>query len=121
MALTLMSTLAVACAGPSAAAPAPATSKPQTVTIKATDALKFEPALITVKSGTVVRLTLENTGVLEHDWMVDGLDGKTVQVHAKPKSTAAVEFTPTSPGTYEFYCSIPGHREAGMKGVLTVQ
>jgi uncharacterized cupredoxin-like copper-binding protein len=25
------------------------------------------------------------------------------------------------PGTYEFYCPVPGHEQAGMKGTLTVQ
>ena len=29
-------------------------------------------------------------------------------------------FTPTTPGTYTFYCHIPGHREAGMVGTLIV-
>jgi uncharacterized cupredoxin-like copper-binding protein len=118
--LILVSSLAAACAGPSAAAPSSdksAASGTQTVRVKAADTLKFEPSMITVKSGTPVRLTLEDTGALEHDWVVDGL----VQVHAKPNSTASGEFTPTVPGTYEFYCSVPGHREAGMKGTLNVQ
>jgi uncharacterized cupredoxin-like copper-binding protein len=119
--LILASAFALACAGPSAAAQAPAASKPHAVSVKATDTLKFEPAVITVKSGSPVRLTLENTGVLEHDWVVDDIDGRKVALVAKPRSTAAVEFTLTSPGTYEFYCSIPGHREAGMKGSLVVQ
>ena len=83
--------------------------------------LKFEPARITVKSGTPVRLTLTNDGALDHDWVVDNLDGKTVRVDAKSKASATVEFTPTASGTYEFYCSVPGHREAGMKGTLVVQ
>jgi uncharacterized cupredoxin-like copper-binding protein len=121
--LTLISSLLAACAGPSAAAPAtvkPANST-QAVEVRATDMLKFEPATITVKRGTPVRLTLTSTGALEHDWVVDNLDGKKVQVHAGPKASATVEFTPTAAGSYEFYCSIPGHREAGMKGTLIVQ
>jgi uncharacterized cupredoxin-like copper-binding protein len=123
LAIALMSSLLMACAGPSAAAPAsnkPASS-PQAVEIRSTDALRFEPATITVKKGTPVRVTLTNSSALEHDWVVDNLDGKKIQMHAAPKATATVEFTPTAPGTYEFYCSIPGHREAGMKGTLTVQ
>jgi uncharacterized cupredoxin-like copper-binding protein len=121
--IALMSTLVVACAGPSAAAPAagkPANG-PQDVQIKGTVMLKFEPATLTVKRDTPVRLTLTSTGALEHDWVVDNLDGKKVQVHAAPNASSTVEFTPTTAGTYQFYCSIPGHREAGLTGTLTVQ
>ncbi len=121
--ITLIGTLVVACAGPSAAAPA--TGKPassaQAVQVRATDMLKFEPATITVKRGAPVRLTLTSTGALEHDWVVDNLDGKRARVHAAPGASATVEFTAMAAGTYEFYCSIPGHREAGMKGTLVVQ
>jgi uncharacterized cupredoxin-like copper-binding protein len=123
LAIALASTLIMACAGPSAASSSsgkPASSV-QAVEVRATDLLKFEPATITVKRGTPVRLTLVNTSAMEHDWVVDNLDGKKIQVHTEPKASATTEFTPTAPGTYEFYCSIPGHREAGMKGTLTVQ
>ena len=121
--MTLIGTLVVACAGPSAAAPASnkPVSSPQAVEVKSTDSLRFEPATITVKKGTPVRVTLTNNTALEHDWVVDNLDGKKIQVHAAPKANATAEFTPTASGAYEFYCSIPGHREAGMKGTLTVQ
>lgn len=122
--IVLISSLISACAGPSAAAPSggePAASSAQAVEVQATDRLRFEPATITVKSGTPVRLTLMNDGALDHDWVVENLDGRKVQVEAKPKASATGEFTPTAPGTYEFYCSIPGHREAGMKGTLVVQ
>lgn len=120
--IALISTLIVACAGPSAAAPAAgkAANSPQDVQIKGTIMLKFEPATITVKRGTPVRLTLTSTGALEHDWVVDNLDGKKVEVHAAPNASATVEFTPMAAGSYEFHCSIPGHREAGMKGTLVV-
>ena len=123
VALVLISTLA-ACAGPSAAAPSsgkPAASGAQAVEVKASDMMKFEAATITVKSATPVRLTLTNDGALEHNWVVDNLDGRKVQVDAKPKASATGEFTPTASGTYEFYCSVPGHREAGMKGTLVIQ
>jgi uncharacterized cupredoxin-like copper-binding protein len=30
-------------------------------------------------------------------------------------------FTPTTTGTYSFYCGVPGHREAGMVGTLIVE
>ena len=32
----------------------------------------------------------------------------------------AISFTPEQPGTYEFYCNVAGHLEAGMKGTITV-
>jgi len=118
VALILLNSLIVACAAPSPSGDKAAT---QRLTVKAADTLKFDPSTITVKQGTPVRLTLENSGVLEHNWVVDSLDGQQVEAHAKPNSTAAVEFTPSAPARYEFYCSIPGHREAGMTGTLIVQ
>lgn len=122
VALVLMSTL-TACAGRSAAAPSgdkPASSA-QAVEVTATDSMRFEPATITVKSDTPVRLTLKNSGTLVHDWAVDNLDGKKVSVEAAGGQSATTDFTPSRPGSYEFYCSQPGHREAGMKGMLVVQ
>lgn len=43
-----------------------------------------------------------------------------VHVHTVGGEEAAVTFTPTEPGVYEFYCSVPGHRDAGMIGTLIV-
>jgi uncharacterized cupredoxin-like copper-binding protein len=31
-----------------------------------------------------------------------------------------IEFTPSQPGEYEFFCSVPGHKEAGMRGTMVV-
>jgi uncharacterized cupredoxin-like copper-binding protein len=121
--ILLVSALAVACipaqpTGPAAAKP---TSSVQAVEVKATDSLKFDPATLTVKKGSPVRVTLTNGTVLEHDWVVDSLEGKKVDIHTDPKTNGTADFTPTAAGTYQFYCSIPGHREAGMTGTLTVQ
>lgn len=43
-----------------------------------------------------------------------------VQIASMPGMSALVTFTPTEPGTYEFYCAVPGHREAGMVGTVIV-
>jgi len=36
-------------------------------------------------------------------------------------ATNTMEFTPTKPGTHEFFCAVPGHKDAGMKGTLVVK
>ena len=54
--------------------------------------------------------------------MDDGHHGEgVVAAHAMPGMSASVMFTPTQIGEYEFYCTIPGHREAGMVGRLIVR
>jgi plastocyanin len=93
----------------------------QNVDIKGLDTLKFDPATLTVRSGQPVHLTLASTGSLVHDWVVDNLDGKKVSVEAAAGQSASTDFTVSRAGTYQFYCSQPGHREAGMVGTLTVQ
>ncbi len=43
-----------------------------------------------------------------------------LHVAAEAGRVATIEFTPTEAGTYVFYCTVPGHREAGMEGKLVV-
>lgn len=47
-------------------------------------------------------------------------ENATVHLHTVAGEAVTAAFTPTEPGTYEFYCSVPGHREAGMVGTLIV-
>jgi len=56
-----------------------------------------------------------------HDDMGHATDEPAVHVAAPGGDRAGVEFAPTSPGEYEFYCTVSGHREAGMRGVLVVE
>ncbi|HLF41219.1 MAG TPA: cupredoxin domain-containing protein [Acidimicrobiia bacterium] len=79
------------------------------------DEYSFEPATLTAEAGTVT-ITLKNTGTLEHDFTIDQ-PKLQVAVLAGMAKTGSVEM---DPGTYKFYCSVPGHEAVGMKGEMTV-
>ena len=83
----------------------------QTVTVKATDALKFEPDHLTATAG-VIHIVEDNAGVTTHTFVIDGTDFKLVDDDSGDIDLAA--------GEYVFYCDVPGHRAAGMEGTLTV-
>jgi uncharacterized cupredoxin-like copper-binding protein len=44
-----------------------------------------------------------------------------LHVAAEPGATNRLSFTPTKPGTYEFMCTVAGHKEAGMAGTMVVK
>lgn len=91
------------------------------ITIQETE-MKFIPNSITVKAGQKVTITLKNTGVVTHDFTIDDVDGQKVSKPVEPGQSATVSFTaPSAPGTLDFYCSQPGHKQAGMTGTITVQ
>jgi plastocyanin len=77
----------------------------------------FEPA--TLEAAVGEDLAIELTAVdLEHDFVIDELDA---HVNAEAGETATGGFnTGDEPGSYTYYCSVPGHREAGMEGELVV-
>lgn len=100
-------------AAPAAADETAASS--DSVTVVASE-FAFEPADVSIPADTDVAITLENAGVVEHDIQVDELD---VHIHADPTETTT-DTVDLPAGTYEFYCSIPGHRSSGMEGTLTV-
>ncbi len=83
------------------------------VTIEAGD-LFFSPEALTV-SAEGVAITLENIGMVEHNLVIDEID---LEIYVDVNETAT-ETVVLAAGTYDFYCSIPGHREAGMEGVIT--
>jgi uncharacterized cupredoxin-like copper-binding protein len=81
--------------------------------------LAYQFAAATAKAGKV-KLDSKNATSTPHDISVqgNGVDehGKVVQNGGT--STISVSL---KPGTYTFYCSVPGHRQAGMQGKLTVK
>ena len=81
-------------------------------------ALKFDKSSLTAKAGKVT-LEMENPSQIPHAVAIKGngvdVDGKTVG--NGETSTASSDL---KAGTYTFYCPVPGHEAAGMKGTLTV-
>ena len=119
-----------ACGGGAASiAPLPiASSTPTIVSISGDDALKFTPAQVAAKPGDVVTFKVTNIGVLPHAFMVgpkEAVDANSAAGTAVIENIAAgetkeVSFTFGTTGAYTFACHIPGHFEAGMKGVITL-
>jgi len=77
---------------------------------------EFIPSTLSAPADTQVTVELENTGTIEHDFTIDEAN-LTVLVPATETGTGSFELPA---GTYTFYCSVPGHRESGMEGTLTV-
>ena len=125
--VTFATAVLVACSPASATRPAAgaegaaATSAAQAVTVQGTDALKFEPATLTVKAGQPVTLTFTNSGQTVHDWSLAQGAGQPVKISAAGGQSASGTFTIDRPGTYTFICSQPGHEAGGMKGTITAQ
>lgn len=94
----------------------PAADGAREVEVTATG-LDFGPAEITAEVGEDLAIVLTSEDVL-HDFTIDELD---VHVAAKGGDTATGGVSADEPGTYTYYCSVPGHRSGGMEGTLTIE
>lgn len=83
------------------------------------DEYRFQPSSISLKSGERVKITFRNNGRAPHNLIVEQLRVETKTIGAG--QTDILEFTATTPGIYTFFCSLPGHRPAGMEGNLTIE
>jgi len=107
-----------------AAAPQPGTGvSPEALNgLQAVEIETFDNGTIHVKAAETVALRLENADPIAHAFAVDEL-GLDAPMRAGKSSLAL--FKPTKPGTYTFYCSIPGHYNKatgeGMTGKLIIE
>jgi nitrite reductase (NO-forming) len=99
---------------PTTASPVPA-GQTQKVDVTLSIAKGFAPSTIKVNEGPV-QINLTNSEAMPHDFTIDDLD---VKITVDANGTASGTFD-APPGTYEIYCSIPGHKDAGMVGTLVV-
>lgn len=79
--------------------------------------IAFEAAPDSLAAGTQT-FELVNNGDVPHNVTIEELDDGPV-VEADPGATATGEVE-LEAGSYTYYCSVPGHREAGMEGSLDV-
>ena len=79
----------------------------------------FTPSKLTIASGEPVTILLKSKDTI-HDFVVNGrgVSNKKI-VTVKPRKSAKGKLVLPKPGKYEFYCSIQGHRAAGMRGTIT--
>ncbi len=80
--------------------------------------LSYDTKSLSAKAGTVT-ITMANMSPVEHNVTI--ASGSTV-LGATPTFAGGTRSVTVKlkPGTYTFYCSVPGHRQAGMEGTLTV-
>jgi uncharacterized cupredoxin-like copper-binding protein len=90
---------------------------PVNATITAFD-IGFREHQVSVPAGRV-RIAYVDDGQLAHTLVIDGVPSfKRLEVGGK--GDRVIESVNLTPGTYIFYCDIPGHRGAGMQGTLAV-
>jgi plastocyanin len=106
--------------GTSSGAPAPtvaSSNPPMTLDIQLED-IKFDKTELTVPANTNVTINIKNSGAATHNFNIDDLNVHSGDVPGG--GTASVSFNSGAAGKHEYYCNIPGHKEAGMDGTLTV-
>jgi uncharacterized cupredoxin-like copper-binding protein len=100
--------------------------------------MMFIPDRLEIKRGEQIRFLLTNSGLLAHEFLLasteenlkhaeemkknpemehDDPNGKRVE----PGKRSEIVWRFTKPGTFEYGCLIPGHREAGMTGTIVVK
>jgi uncharacterized cupredoxin-like copper-binding protein len=113
----------------------------RTVTVTMSDGdgtMRFVPDRLDVKTGEQVHFIIQNKGALKHEFTLASVqdNNKHAELMQKypdmehddpnaksvdPGKTAKILWRFTKAGTFEFACLIPGHREAGMHGAVTVK
>lgn len=112
--LTILVLLLAACGGASGPPPA------KDVALEGPNELKFTPNEITAEVGQQINITLNNTTTaLEHNLV--WADSEEEVITTKAGESGSTSRTFDTAGEYEFYCTVPGHKEAGMIGKVVVK
>jgi plastocyanin len=83
-------------------------------------ALVYSPDGLQAKPGNVA-IDYDNPSQVPHSIAVATANGNVIgETQPAAGGTQKLELNDLKPGKYVFYCTVPGHREAGMEGDLTV-
>ncbi|WP_341701832.1 cupredoxin family protein [Ferrovibrio sp.] len=110
----------------------------RTIRIEMAEPMRFIPDRISVRRGETIRFVFSNSDDRDHEFMIGEIGA--LRAHAEEmrkhpgmihKEENAVTVPPwnegellwqfTSAGQVDFACLLPGHFEAGMRGVVTVE
>jgi plastocyanin len=81
--------------------------------------LAFDTDALDARAGEVT-INLDNPATVEHDVAIEA-DGEEIAKSDLVSEGSTSVSAELEPGEYVFYCSVPGHREGGMEGTLTVE
>ena len=117
--------------------PAAAAKVTRTVMVTMLDSMRFDPASLRVQRGETLRLRIHNAGKLEHEFVLG--TAADIEEHAEmmrrmpemrhtdasavrvaPGASADIVWQFSQDGRFVFACLLPGHREAGMQGLVQV-
>ena len=109
---------AAATGGTAAPATRPAAAAPLALAADPSGALRHDKKALSAKAGKVT-IAFTNASQVGHDVTIAKGPTKLAGTNVITNSKASVSVS-LKPGAYVFYCSVPGHRQAGMQGSLTV-
>lgn len=109
----------------------------RTVEVAMDDSMRFTPDRLTFGAGETVRFVIRNNGNIPHEFVIGSMSellehaemmrAMPAMQHAEANmltlaagAQGEVVWYFDEPGTVDFACLIPGHLEAGMKGVIAV-
>jgi uncharacterized cupredoxin-like copper-binding protein len=102
-------------------APAPVSSRGSTISIAANPSgmLMFTTSSLSAKAGKVT-IDFTNSSPLAHNFTLASSSGTVLGATPTFKGGTKTLTVDLKAGTYTYYCSVPGHRAAGMQGTLKV-
>jgi uncharacterized cupredoxin-like copper-binding protein len=109
----------------------------RTIKVELSDQMRFSPDVIEVNKGDVIKFEHTNTGQIMHEFVLGTADSlaqhaemmkkfpgmehsEPYMAHVPPGETKSIIWKFSRAGEFAFGCLIPGHFDAGMKGVVLV-